>query len=155
MIYNKKVLEHFTNPRNAGELKDPDAIGKVGNIVCGDVLWIYIKVKKDKDGKEIIDDIKFKTFGCVAAIATSSITTELVKGKPVEEALKITEKDIVKALGGLPKAKVHCSLLAVRALREAIYQYLKKSGREIPKWLEKEHERIEKQTDAVEKRYNT
>ncbi len=154
MIYSKKVVEHFTNPKNVGEIKDADGIGKVGNIVCGDVMWMYIKVKKDKDGKEIIDDIKFKTFGCAAAIATSSITTELAKGKTIEEALNITEKEVINALGGLPAPKIHCSLLAVSALKEAIYQYLKKSGKKIPEWLEKEHKKIEKETSSVEKRYN-
>ncbi len=119
--YSKKVIEHFNNPRNMGEIKDPDGVGKVGNPICGDVMKVFIKVKDNK-----IADIKFKTLGCAAAIASSSMLTELAKGKTIKEALKITRMDIVKALGGLPEPKIHCSVLAQDALREAIKDYLSK-----------------------------
>ena len=119
--YTEKVMDHFRNPRNMGEIKNPDGFGKVGNPKCGDVMAIYIKVKD-----EIIVDIKFKTYGCTAAIATSSILTELVKGKIIEEALKITRDDVANELGGLPAIKLHCSNLAADALREAIKDYRSK-----------------------------
>ena len=106
-LYNDKVIEHFRNPRNVGEMENPDGVGRVGDPICGDVMELYIKVK---DG--IIVDAKFKTFGCAAAIATSSMVTDMVKGKSVEEALKISNKAVVEALDGLPPAKVHCSVLA-------------------------------------------
>jgi nitrogen fixation NifU-like protein len=121
-LYSEKVMEHFKNPRNVGEMEDPDGVGRVGNPVCGDVMELYIKVN---DG--IIVDAKFKTFGCAAAIATSSIVTEMVKGKSVEEALKISNKAVVEALDGLPPVKVHCSVLAEEALKSAIENYLKNS----------------------------
>jgi nitrogen fixation NifU-like protein len=124
-LYNEKVIEHFRNPRNVGEMENPDGVGRVGDPVCGDVMELYIKVK---DG--IIVDAKFKTFGCAAAIATSSMVTEMVKGKSVEEALKISNKAVVEALDGLPPAKVHCSVLAEDALRAAIEDYL---GHQKPK----------------------
>jgi nitrogen fixation NifU-like protein len=120
-IYTEKVKEHFFHPRNVGEIKNPDGFGKVGNPVCGDVMAIYIKVKDDR-----IIDIKFKTFGCTAAIATSSVLTEMVKGKTLEEALKITRDDVANELGGLPAIKMHCSNLAADALHEAIKDYRKK-----------------------------
>ena len=151
-LYTKKVLEHFKNPHNMGKIKNPDGVGKVGNIVCGDEMWLYIKVKKDK-GKEIISDIKFETYGCVAAIATSSIITDLAKGKTIEEALKIDKKEIVEALGGLPPVKLHCSVLATDALYEAIYDYLKKKKRKIPENLEKIHQRIERERKIIEEKY--
>jgi nitrogen fixation NifU-like protein len=118
-LYNDKVMEHFRNPRNVGEMENPDGVGRVGDPVCGDVMELYIKVK---DG--IIVDAKFKTFGCAAAIATSSMVTDMVKGKNVEEALKISNKAVVEALDGLPPAKVHCSVLAEDALKSAIENYL-------------------------------
>jgi len=121
-LYNDKVMEHFKNPRNVGEIEDPDGVGHVGNLVCGDVMELYIKVK---DG--IIVDAKFKTFGCAAAIATSSMVTEMVKGKRIEEALKISNKAVVEALDGLPPAKVHCSVMAEDALKAAIENYLNNS----------------------------
>lgn len=120
--YSKKVMEHFKNPRNVGEIKNADGIGHVGNPVCGDIMELYIKVKDER-----IIDAKFKTFGCGAAIATSSMVTELVKGKSVEEALKISNRAVAEALGGLPPIKMHCSVLAEEALRSAIDDYLKKS----------------------------
>jgi nitrogen fixation NifU-like protein len=118
--YSEKVMEHFKNPRNVGEMENPDGVGHVGNPVCGDIMELYIKVK---DG--IIVDAKFKTFGCGAAIATSSIVTEMVKGKGIEEALKISNKAVAEALDGLPPVKMHCSVLAEEALKSAIEDYLK------------------------------
>jgi len=120
-MYTQKVMEHFKNPRNMGEIPDADGIGTVGNPVCGDMMTIYIKVKDNR-----IVDIKFKTFGCGAAIATSSMITELAKGKTLEEAVKITRADVADALDGLPPVKMHCSNLAADALRAAIEDYYKK-----------------------------
>jgi nitrogen fixation NifU-like protein len=119
--YSKKVMEHFMNPRNVGVIENPDGYGKVGNPVCGDLMEIFIKVKND-----IITDIKFKTFGCGSAIATSSMVTEIAKGKPVDEALKITRQDVADELEGLPPHKMHCSNLAADALHEAIKDYKSK-----------------------------
>jgi len=121
--YSGKVMEHFMNPRNVGEIQNADGIGNVGNPVCGDVLRLYIKIDGD-----VITDVKFKTFGCAAAIATSSIITDLVKGKTLREAWDISNKAVVDALEGLPPVKVHCSLLAEKALKSAIEDYLKKKG---------------------------
>lgn len=120
-IYSEKVKDHFFHPRNVGEINNPDGVGTVGNPTCGDVMTIFIKVKNG-----IIDDIKFKTFGCTAAIATSSVLTELVKGKKIEDALKITRDDVANELGGLPSIKMHCSNLAADALKEAIKDYKNK-----------------------------
>jgi nitrogen fixation NifU-like protein len=119
--YSDKVMEHFRNPHNVGDMPDADGIGHVGNAVCGDIMELYIKVRDN-----VIVDAKFKTFGCGAAIATSSMVTDLVKGKSVEEALKISNKAVAEALGGLPKIKMHCSVLAEEALRSAINDYYKK-----------------------------
>lgn len=124
ITYSKKVLQEFTNPKNMGEIKDADGIGKVGNPVCGDVMWLYIKVGK-KNNKEVITDIKFKTFGCAAAIATSSMITQLAKGKTLAEAEKITRSNVADSLKGLPPVKMHCSNLASEALRKAIEDYRK------------------------------
>ena len=117
-VYSEKVMEHFRNPRNAGEIENPDGVGKVGNPVCGDIMELYIKVD---DG--VITDAKFKTFGCGAAIATSSMVTELVKNKTIEDALKISNKAVAEALGGLPPVKMHCSVLAEEALKKALDDY--------------------------------
>ena len=136
-MYSKKVIEHFQNPHNYGRIKNPDGIGKVGNIRCGDILHLYIKVEEEK-----IKDIKFETFGCAAAISTSSVITDLAKGRTIAQALKIKNKDIVDELGGLPVIKIHCSLLAMDALQEAIYNYLSKNKKPIPKKLKKSHQRI-------------
>ena len=121
--YSKKVKEYFLHPKNMGEIKDANGIGKIGNPICGDVMVIYIKVEKKK-GKEIIKDIKFKAFGCAAAIATSSMITELAKGKTIEEAKKIGLRDIAESLGGLPNIKMHCSSMAEKALKKAIENYI-------------------------------
>ncbi|MCJ7633791.1 Fe-S cluster assembly scaffold protein NifU [Candidatus Bathyarchaeota archaeon] len=122
-MYSAKVMEHFKNPRNMGEIPDADGVGTVGNPVCGDLMTIYIKVKDDR-----IADVKFKTFGCGAAIATSSMTTELAKGKTLEEAMKLSRKDVADSLDGLPPIKMHCSNLAADGLHAAIEDYLKKKG---------------------------
>jgi len=119
--YNEKVKDHFFNPRNVGEIKDADGIGTVGNPSCGDIMTIYIKVKDD-----IIEDIKFKTYGCAAAIASTSIATEMVKGKTLKEAEKLTRKEVAEELGGLPDIKMHCSNLAADALKKAIDDYRNK-----------------------------
>ena len=121
--YSEKVMEHFRNPRNVGVMENPSGVGKVGNVVCGDVMELFIKVEND-----IITDAKFRTFGCGAAIATSSMVTELVKGKNLEEALKISNKAVAEALGGLPPIKMHCSVLAEEALKAAIDDYRSKQA---------------------------
>ncbi len=122
--YSKKVMDHFTNPRNMGELENPSGVGTVGNAKCGDIMRMYL----DIDDDHIVRDAKFKTFGCGAAIATSSMATELVKGKTVEEALKVTNKAVMEALDGLPPVKVHCSLLAEQAIHAALWDYAEKNG---------------------------
>ncbi len=121
--YTDDVMDHFMNPHNMGVIEDPDGIGDVGNPKCGDSMRIYIRIKD-----EVIEDIKFKTFGCVAAVATSSMLTDLVKGKSLEEALAITNKRVAEALGGLPAIKMHCSVLAEEALQAAIKDYREKQG---------------------------
>lgn len=138
--YSQKVIEHFQHPHNYGKIAKPDGVGEVGNVVCGDVMKLYIKVKDN-----VIKDVKYETFGCAAAIATSSVVTDLAKGKKISEALKMTNQKVLKALGGLPPVKVHCSLLAVDALNEAIYDYYKKIKKPIPKSLEEKHKKIIKQ----------
>lgn len=122
MSYSKKVLDHFQCPRNVGELEDANGIGMVGNAKCGDIMQMFIKVNDDG----IIEDVSFKTFGCGAAVATSSMATEMIKGKTIEEALKLTNSAVVEALEGLPPAKVHCSVLAEEAVKLAIEDYMKK-----------------------------
>lgn len=122
-LYNKKIMKHFEHPHNMGEIKNADGIGKVGNPVCGDVMQLELKVSKNKNNEEFIEDIKFKTFGCAAAIATSSMVTDLAKGKTLDEAYKIEKEDVSKSLGGLPPIKQHCSNLSADALRKAIDDY--------------------------------
>ena len=122
-MYSEKVMDHFASPRNVGEIEDADGVGEVGNAKCGDIMKIFLKIQDD-----IITDIKFKTFGCGAAIATSSIATEMILGKPVSEALQLTNKAVVAALDGLPPAKLHCSVLAEEAVKSAIADYYKKNG---------------------------
>ncbi len=124
-MYTDKVMDHFSNPRNVGSIEQADGVGTVGNAKCGDIMQIYLKVENN-----IIQDVKFKTFGCGAAIATSSMATEMVKGKTIEEALTITNKAVMEALDGLPPAKVHCSLLAEEAIHAAIEDYQKKHPKE-------------------------
>lgn len=126
MMYSEKVLDHFRNPRNVGEIEDADGVGTVGNPVCGDMMSIYIKVEDEK-----IADVKFRTFGCGAAIATTSMTTELAKGMTLDEAMKITREQVADELDGLPPVKMHCSNLAAEALHEAIKDYRKKKGEKV------------------------
>ncbi len=128
ITYSEKVMEHFKRPHNMGEIKDADGVGMVGNKICGDVMQIYIKVS-GKGGKEIISDIKFQTFGCVSAIATTSMTTDLAKGRTLDDAMKITRKDVADALDGLPPIKMHCSNLASEALQAAIEDYYARKGK--------------------------
>ena len=122
-LYSEKVMDHFQNPRNVGKLDDADGIGEVGNAKCGDIKRMYIKVEDN-----IITDVKFNTFGCGSAIATSSMATELIKGKPIEEALELSNKAVVEALDGLPAYKLHCSVLAEQAVRAAVIDYYEKNG---------------------------
>ena len=123
MLYSEKVFDHFSNPRNVGEMPDANGVGEVGNAKCGDIMKMYLKIEND-----IIVDVKFKTFGCGAAIATSSMATELVKGKSIEEALKLTNTAVVEALEGLPPAKIHCSVLAEEAIKSALADYYRRQG---------------------------
>lgn len=128
MTYSEKVMNHFSNPRNVGKMDDADGIGEVGNAKCGDIMRIYLKIKND-----VITDAMFNTFGCGAAIATSSMATEMIKGKSVAEALQLTNKAVIEALDGLPPAKVHCSVLAEEAVKAAIADYYKRQGKEVPR----------------------
>ncbi len=122
--YNEKVIEHYSNPRNVGDIKDASGVGEVGNPVCGDIMKMYLKIEND-----VITDVKFKTFGCGAAIASSSVSTEMIKGKTIDEALQLTNKDVINELGGLPPVKLHCSVLAEEAIRNAIADYFRKEGK--------------------------
>ena len=133
MQYSDKVMDHFANPRNVGEIEDADGVGVVGNAKCGDIMKIYLKI----DENDVISDCKFKTFGCGAAIATSSMATELIKGKKVEDALKLTNSAVVEALEGLPPVKVHCSVLAEEAVKTAVADYYNKIGRPVDFEIEK------------------
>jgi len=144
--YTEEVIEHFRNPKNMGAMEDADTIAKVGSPICGDELWLYIKVDKNENSELYIKDVKFQSFGCAAAVATGSMITELAKGKTLKEALKISRHNVSGALGGLPKIKVHCSLLSSDALHEAIYAYYKKNSIAVPPELEKMHENIQKGT---------
>lgn len=152
-MYSKKTLQHFRSPHNYGEIKNPDGVGEAGNIVCGDVMSLYLKMKKVAKKEPIIDQVKFKTYGCAAAIATSSAITDLVKGKTIEEALKISKNDIIEFLEGLPPIKIHCSILAIDALDEAIYQYLIDNEMTVPADLQLKHDRIKKSREQIEERY--
>lgn len=122
-MYSEKVMDHFSNPRNVGEMEDANGIGEVGNPKCGDIMRMYLKIEDD-----VVKDVKFKTFGCGAAIATSSIATEMIKGKPLEEVLKLTNSAVVSALDGLPPQKIHCSVLAEQAIKSAISDYYRRRG---------------------------
>ena len=128
MLYSEKVFDHFSNPRNVGEIEDANGVGEVGNAKCGDIMKIYLKIEND-----IIADVKFETFGCGSAIASSSMATELIKGKPVSEALSLTNKAVVEALDGLPAHKIHCSVLAEEAIKKALRDYYDKNGIEYDK----------------------
>jgi nitrogen fixation NifU-like protein len=149
-MYSKEVLDHFQNPRNVGEIPNADGVGEAGNMRCGDLMWVYLKIGKTTEGKDRIDDIKFKTLGCAAAIATSSKATELAKGKTLDEALAVTNSDIAESLGGLPPVKLHCSVLAADALKEAVYDYYKKHGLPVSAELEEAHQRIKHDRTEIE-----
>ncbi len=122
-LYSEKVMDHFKNPRNVGVIEDADGVGEVGNAKCGDIMKIYLKIEND-----VITDVKFETFGCGSAIASSSMATELIKGKPISDALELTNKAVTEALGGLPKHKIHCSVLAEEAIKNALRDYYEKNG---------------------------
>lgn len=126
-MYTEKVMDHFEHPRNVGEIENPSGMGTVGNAKCGDIMRIYLDIDED----QVIRDVKFKTFGCGAAVATSSMATEMVKGKTVQEAMEVTNKAVMEALDGLPPVKVHCSLLAEEAIHAALWDYAQKNGIEI------------------------
>ena len=127
MLYSEKVMDHFEHPRNVGEIENADGVGEVGNPTCGDIMRIYLKIDND-----IITDVKFKTFGCGSAIASSSMATELIKGKSIKEALELSNKAVVEALDGLPARKIHCSVLAEEAIKAALVDYYEKNGLELP-----------------------
>ena len=143
MLYSEKVMDHFTNPRNVGEIDDAQGVGVVGNAKCGDIMKIYLEI----DENDIITDCKFKTFGCGAAIATSSMATELIKGKSVKEALALTNSAVVEALDGLPPVKVHCSVLAEEAVRSAVADYYKRIGRPIDFEIPEDHDHDEESVE--------
>ena len=147
MEYSEKVMDHFMNPRNVGEIEDASGVGTVGNAKCGDIMKVYLKIENG-----IIEDAKFKTFGCGAAVATSSMATELVKGKTIQEALEITNKAVMEALDGLPPVKVHCSLLAEEAIHAALWDYAEKHGIKI-EGLKKPKTDIHEGEEAEEEEY--
>ncbi|BCN31597.1 Fe-S cluster assembly scaffold protein NifU [Anaeromicropila herbilytica] len=147
-MYSEKVMDHFTNPRNVGEIENASGVGTVGNAKCGDIMRIFL----DIDDNGIINDVKFKTFGCGAAVATSSMATELVKGKKVEEALKITNKAVMDALDGLPPVKVHCSLLAEEAIHAALWDYAEKNNLKI-EGLKKPKSDINEEEEEIKEEY--
>lgn len=135
-LYSEKVMDHFTNPRNVGKIDDADGVGEVGNAKCGDIMKIYLKV----DENHIITDVKFNTFGCASAIASSSMATCLIKGKPISDALELTNKAVVEALDGLPPVKIHCSVLAEEAIKAAVKDYYDKNGIEYdPETFKEKH----------------
>jgi nitrogen fixation NifU-like protein len=141
-MYSNLVLKHFTNPKNQGRIKNPDGVGTVGNPACGDIMTVYIKVKKNKKGKKIISNIKFETLGCAAAIATSSMVTQLAKNKDLDTAAKITRQDVADELHGLPAAKMHCSNLAADALHRAIEDFRSRHSKKVRKISGREKKRI-------------
>ena len=149
MQYSEKVLDHFTHPRNVGEIEDANGVGEVGNAKCGDIMRIYLDIDEDT---KIIKDCKFKTFGCGAAVATSSMATELVKGKTIQEALQVTNKAVMEALDGLPPVKVHCSLLAEEAIHAALWDYAEKHNIRI-EGLERPVNDISEKEEAPEEEY--
>ena len=126
-MYTEVVMDHFRNPRNVGSIENPDGVGQVGNPKCGDIMKIYLKINDE----EIVEDVKFETFGCGSAIASSSMATELIKGKSINEAVELTNKAVIEALGGLPPVKVHCSVLAEQAVKAALYDYSQKTNKTI------------------------
>jgi nitrogen fixation NifU-like protein len=154
--YSKEIMKHFKNPKNMGRIKNASAIGEAGNLVCGDIMKLYLKIGENKKGEKMIKDIKFETFGCIVAIANTSMLTTMVKGKTLEEVSRITREELIKKLGKpLPPIKIHCSILALDALHEAIYKYYLKSKLPISDELEREHERIQKTLNTIEHKLNT
>ena len=151
--YSKEIIKHFKNPRNVGKMRDYNGLGKVGNPLCGDIMDFYIKVVKDKNGKEVIQKATFLTLGCAVAIANTSVLTEMVKSKTLEQAMEITKKDLLDRLGEVPEQKIHCSFLAVDALGEAIFDYLSKNKKPIPEKLAVRHKQLEKEKQEIEQRY--
>ncbi len=147
-MYTEEVIRHFRNPHNFGRMRNPDGIGKIGNIACGDVIHLYIRVKGER-----ISDISFQTYGCAAAISSSSVLTDIAKGKTLQQALRITNRQVAERLGGLPIHKLHCSLLAADALEEAIYDYMRRKGMKIPAALEKRHEKVKRVMEALGEKY--
>lgn len=139
MLYSEKVMDHLAHPRNVGQMEDANAVGEVGNMKCGDIMKIYLKI----DENEVIQDVKFQTFGCGAAVATSSMATEMIKGKTVEEAMKLTNAAVAEALDGLPPVKVHCSVLAEEAVKSALEDYYKRQGKDPAEYMIPVDERCE------------
>lgn len=153
-IYSKEIIKHFKKPKNFGKIKNPSGIGEAGNLLCGDLMKLYLKIEKNEKGQDFIKDIRFETLGCIVAIANTSLLTTLVKGKTIEKVLKIKKEDLIKGLGQpLPPFKIHCSVLAVDALKEAVYDYYKKRGVKIDKRLEKDHQRIVGIKTQIEEKY--
>jgi len=152
-IYTKEIMDHFKNPKNVGRIKNPSALGHAGNKICGDIMYLYLKIGKNKTGKDIIKDVKFETFGCTVAIANTSLLTTMIKGKTLEQAAKVTKEDLIKKFKKVPLIKIHCSLLAVDALSEAIYDYFLKQGRLISPELQKKHERIQREEKEIKHRH--
>jgi nitrogen fixation NifU-like protein len=153
MLYSKEVIKHFRHPQNVGKMKNPDGVGKAGNIRCGDIMHLYIKVGKNKKGEEIIEKSSFLTYGCAIAIANTSLLTTMIKGMTLKEAMKLTKDDPIEKFGEVPIIKIHCSLLAVDALIAAIYNYLSKNKKPIPKELKERYERIARTEKEIEKRH--
>jgi len=152
--YSEKIIRHFKNPKNMGRIKNASAVGEAGNLVCGDIMKLYLKIGENKKGEKMIRDIKFETFGCIVAIANTSMLTTMVKGKTLAEVSKIKKDDLIKKLGRpLPPIKIHCSVLALDALHEAIYDYYLKNKLAIPEELKMEHERIQKTLNTIEHRH--
>lgn len=152
--YSKEIIKNFKNPKNMGRIKDANGIGKAGNLICGDIMVLYLKIGENKKGEKIIKDIKFETFGCIVAISNTSLLTTMVKGKTLKDAMRLKKDDLIKKLGSpLPPIKIHCSVLAVDALHEAIYDYYIKNKLPVPEELKKEHERIQKTLGVIEGRH--
>jgi len=152
--YSREIIGHFKNPRNVGRIENADGAGKAGNLVCGDLMKLYLQIGNNRKGEKVIKDIKFETFGCIVAISNSSMLTTMVKGKTVDEALKLTRDDLMEKLGKpLPPVKVHCSILAVDALHEALFDYYSRARLPVPDELKREHERIQKALETIEHRH--
>ncbi len=153
-LYSKEIIKHFKKPKNVGKIRNVDGVGEAGNLICGDVMKLYLKVGKNRKGEKIIKDIKFETLGCIVAIANTSLLTTLVKGKKIKEVLKIKKDYLIKRLGKpLPPIKIHCSVLAIDALREAIYDYYSKNKIEISEELEKYHQNVIKTREKIERKH--